>query len=78
MWKASQCAEKKNSIPVVAFGAGMLGKDSVKMKGYRVGLTNTLYEALQRKQKGGEAIVVYIDEYLTSKVNRLLHNIMRI
>lgn len=59
------CREK---VPLVVFGSGMVGKDQVKLKGLRVGVTGKLYEALKKRERRGDLIVVGIDEYLTSQV----------
>jgi hypothetical protein len=45
----------------------MKGKDSVKIKGHKVGLTGVLYKALKRKEKEGGLLVSYVDEFKTSK-----------
>lgn len=67
-WRPQRNTYDKEKIPVVAFGSGMLGKDSVKFKGHRTGITGVLYRALKRRERQGDVIVVTVDEFRTSKV----------
>lgn len=67
-WKPLEHHYNKNKLPVVAFGNGMFNKDSTRIKGCRTGVTGILYRQLKKKQRAGEALVVVVDEYKTSKV----------
>jgi hypothetical protein len=58
----------KGSVPLIAFGNGMFNKDHVAIKGHRVGLTNTLWQTLKHRQRRGDLLLAYVDEYKTSKV----------
>ncbi|GAA5813120.1 hypothetical protein MFLAVUS_006589 [Mucor flavus] len=49
-------------------GAGMFGKDNVKLKGNRSGVTGVLWCALKKREAEGGLIAVTIDEYLTSQI----------
>ncbi|KAI8391028.1 uncharacterized protein BYT42DRAFT_179490 [Radiomyces spectabilis] len=62
-WKPRAFADQNWLLPVVGFGAGMFGKDSIRFKGHRVGATRVLHEELTRRQKGGELLVVTVDEF---------------
>lgn len=46
----------------------MKGKDCVKLKGNRTGVTGILSCKLKEKEKSGDLIVVDIDEYKTSRI----------
>jgi hypothetical protein len=39
----------REKIPIVAFGSGIFGKDSMKFKVHRARVTGVLYRALKRK-----------------------------
>lgn len=67
-WKPLKFDYNKQLIPIIAFGNGMKGKDSVKIKGHQVGLTGVLFKHLKRRQVEGRLLVPYIDEYITSQV----------
>ena len=45
----------------------MFGKDSVKIKGVRTGVTGVLWRFLKRREKEGDLLAIEIDEYKTSK-----------
>ncbi|KAG1154867.1 hypothetical protein G6F37_009064 [Rhizopus arrhizus] len=59
--------ENKEKCPLVVFGAGVFGKDMVKMKGLRCGVIGKLFATLKKREAAGELIVVTIDEFKTSK-----------
>ncbi|KAI9486497.1 MAG: hypothetical protein EXX96DRAFT_549282 [Benjaminiella poitrasii] len=46
----------------------MFGKDLVRLKGLRCGVTGMFYQALKKRERAGDLMVVTIDEYLTSQV----------
>ncbi|KAI9469880.1 MAG: hypothetical protein EXX96DRAFT_587835, partial [Benjaminiella poitrasii] len=46
----------------------MFGKDLVRLKDLRCGVTGMFYQALKKREKAGDLVVVTIDEYLTSQV----------
>lgn len=52
---------------MIVFGDGMFGKDLVKLKGNRCGVTGKLWRALKKRERDGGLIAVTIDEYKTSK-----------
>lgn len=60
----------KNRLPIISFGNGMFGKDSVKLNGLRTGVTGILYRQLKTRQKSGDLLVLYVDEFRTSKVQQ--------
>jgi hypothetical protein len=46
----------------------MFGKDLVKLKGNRSGVTGILYHALKKREAVGDLLVLHIDEYKTSNI----------
>ncbi|KAI9473417.1 MAG: hypothetical protein EXX96DRAFT_577866, partial [Benjaminiella poitrasii] len=46
----------------------MFGKDLVRSKGMRCGVTGMFYQALKKRERTGDLVVMTIDEYLTSQV----------
>ncbi|KAI9477822.1 MAG: hypothetical protein EXX96DRAFT_568343, partial [Benjaminiella poitrasii] len=46
----------------------MFGKDLVRLKGLRCRVTGMFYQALKKRERAGDLVVVTIDEYLTSQV----------
>lgn len=65
---------EREEIPVVAFGSGMFGKDSVKFKGNRTEVTGILYRALKIRERQGNIIVIIVDQFRTSEVKALFSN----
>jgi hypothetical protein len=55
-------------MPLIVFGAGCHGKDSVRLKGHRNGITDKIYRRLKQRDRNGELLLLDIDEYRTSKV----------
>ncbi|KAI9475647.1 MAG: hypothetical protein EXX96DRAFT_574065 [Benjaminiella poitrasii] len=45
----------------------MFGKDLMRLKGLRCGVTGMFYQALKKRERAGDLVVVTIDEYLTSQ-----------
>ncbi|KAG0842259.1 hypothetical protein G6F18_002875 [Rhizopus arrhizus] len=66
-WWPLPFQENKEKCPLVVFGAGVFGKDMVKMKGLRCGVIGKLFATLKKREAAGELIVVTIDEFKTSK-----------
>ncbi|KAG1019468.1 hypothetical protein G6F26_010093 [Rhizopus arrhizus] len=66
-WKPLPFQENKEKYPLVVFGAGVFGKDMVKMKRLRCGVIGKLFATLKKREAAGELIVVTIDEFKTSK-----------
>lgn len=62
--------ELSSKVPLIVFGDGMFGKDNVKLKGNRCGVTDKLWKALKRREKSGNLVAVTVDEYLTSQICR--------
>lgn len=60
--------ELSSKVPLIVFGDGMFGKDNVKLKGNRCGVTGILWKALKRREKSGNLVAVTVDEYLTSQI----------
>ncbi|KAI7901585.1 uncharacterized protein BX663DRAFT_513372, partial [Cokeromyces recurvatus] len=54
----------------------MFGKDSVHLKGLRVGVTGVLYKQLKIRQKSGKLLLASVDELKTSKVQQDLPKIV--
>lgn len=77
-WKTNQFVQPKDKVPLVVFGAGMFGKDNVKIKGLRCGLVGKFYKALKRREAEGGLIVSTINEYNTSKLCSLCHSTLGI
>lgn len=50
----------------------MFGKDGVPLKGQRTGVVRIFYRELKKRESQGQAVIVTIDEYLTSQVRSLL------
>ncbi|ORE11873.1 hypothetical protein BCV72DRAFT_331883 [Rhizopus microsporus var. microsporus] len=67
-WKPAKFQTEREKVPLVVFGAGMFGKDSIKLKRNRCGATGVFWRALKRREAAGDLIAVTIDEYKTSKV----------
>ena len=61
-------------MPLIVFGAGMFGKNSMKLKGNRCGVTGVFWRAVKRREAAGDLIAVTIDEYKTSKVCNACNN----
>ncbi|KAI8971783.1 hypothetical protein BDF20DRAFT_838074 [Mycotypha africana] len=59
---------KEKRVPLVVFGDGMFGKDSVKLKGLRCDVVGALFRALKRREAAGNLLVLMIDEFKTSKI----------
>jgi len=55
-------------VPLIVFGTGMVGKDLVKLRGLRHGVTGMFYRTLKKREKEGELLVVPIDEFKTSRI----------
>ena len=55
-------------MPLIVFGTGMVGKDSVKLRGLRHGVTCMFYRTLKKREKEGELLVVPIDEFKTPRI----------
>ncbi|GAA5809410.1 hypothetical protein MFLAVUS_002818 [Mucor flavus] len=70
-WKPALYLESKTKIPLIVFGAGMFGKDAVKLKGHRCGIVGKLFRTLKRREAEGRLIVTTIDEFKTSKTCNL-------
>ncbi|KAG0825657.1 hypothetical protein G6F18_010297 [Rhizopus arrhizus] len=66
-WRPLPFQENKEKCPLVVLGAGVFGKDMVKMKGLRCGMIGKLFATLKKREAAGELIVVTIDEFKTSK-----------
>ncbi|CEG78374.1 hypothetical protein RMATCC62417_12992 [Rhizopus microsporus] len=58
----------KEMIPLVVFGAGMFGKDNVKLKGHRCGVVGKLLKTLKKRDAEDHLIAVTIDEFKASKI----------
>jgi hypothetical protein len=68
-WKPKRwLPQDKSKIPLIVFGDGVFGKDSVKMKGLRCGVVGILWKALKRREAEGGLLAVTIDEYKTSRL----------
>ena len=46
----------------------MFGKDAVKLKNNRTGVTGVLWRSLKKREREGGLIAITIDEYKTSKI----------
>ncbi|KAG0814600.1 hypothetical protein G6F17_003459 [Rhizopus arrhizus] len=66
-WRPLPFQENKEKCSLVVFGAGVFGKDMVKMRGLRCGVIGKLFATLKKCEAAGELIVVTIDEFKTSK-----------
>ncbi|KAG1307128.1 hypothetical protein G6F64_007054 [Rhizopus arrhizus] len=66
-WRHLPFQENKEKCPLVVFGAGVFGKDMIKMKGLQCGVIGKLFATLKKREAAGELIVVTIDEFKTSK-----------
>ncbi|GAA5815083.1 hypothetical protein MFLAVUS_008589 [Mucor flavus] len=70
-WKPAPYLESKTKISLIIFGAGMFGKDAVKLKGHRCGVVGKVFGTLERREAEGRLIVTTIDEFKTSKTCNL-------
>ncbi|CEP10059.1 hypothetical protein [Parasitella parasitica] len=59
--------QESKKISLIVFGAGMFGKDLVKLKGLRCGAVGKLFQTLKRREAKGKLIVTTINEFKTSK-----------
>ena len=50
-WRLSKFSFDTAKIPVITYEAGMKGKDPVKIKSQQVGLIESLYHLLKRREK---------------------------
>ncbi|KAG1351653.1 hypothetical protein G6F62_002919 [Rhizopus arrhizus] len=66
-WRPLPFQENKKKCSLVVFGAGVFGKDMVKMRGLPCGVIGKLFAKLKKCEAAGELIVVTIDEFKTSK-----------
>lgn len=66
-WKPLPYTENNRKVPLVVFGNGMFGKDLVKLRGNRCGVTGKLWMALKKQERECGHITVVIDEFNTSK-----------
>jgi uncharacterized membrane protein YoaK (UPF0700 family) len=57
------------TIPLVAFGAGMLHSNHHHIHGYPVGSTNVVRRHMLERQRRALCLVGHTDEYLTSQVS---------
>ena len=46
----------------------MFGKDLVKLKSNKCGVTGVLWRALKKREKEGDLLAVTIDEFMTSRI----------
>jgi sortase (surface protein transpeptidase) len=60
----------KKKMPLVVFGSAMFGKDDVRIKGHRHGITNMIFKQLKHRESLGELCLLTIDEYFTSQVHQ--------
>lgn len=51
----------------------MFGKDLVKLKGNRCGVTGIIWHALKEREKGEDFLVATIDEFMTSRICNLCY-----
>ncbi|PHZ11920.1 uncharacterized protein RHIMIDRAFT_20477 [Rhizopus microsporus ATCC 52813] len=65
---------EREKVPLVVFGARMFGKDSIKLKENRRGVTGVFWRALKRREAARDLIAVTIDEYKSSKVCNACNN----
>jgi hypothetical protein len=59
----------RTTLPLVAFGAGMLGTNHNHIHGYPVGSTNVIRRHLIERQRRALCLVGHTNEYLTSQVS---------
>ncbi|KAK9764552.1 hypothetical protein K7432_007851 [Basidiobolus ranarum] len=59
-WKPEKFNQDKNKPPIISFGNGMFGKDSVKIKGLRAGVTGVFWRQLKFRQRSGDLLLVYV------------------
>jgi hypothetical protein len=67
--KKSRLYYPKGKMPMVVFGSGMFGKDSIHFKGHRHGVVGKIYAHLKHRASLGELCLLNIDEYFTSQVS---------
>lgn len=67
-WRCPKATPDNNgAMPLLVFGAGMFGNEC-RYKGHRKTAVSKLWKSLKRREARGEALVLKIDEYLTSQV----------
>jgi transposase len=54
-------------MPLITFGAGMIGKYLVKLRGLRHGVTGVFYRTLKKHGKEGKLLVVPINGFKTPR-----------
>lgn len=69
-WKKEPFFHDKKKLPLISFGNGMFNKNQVIIKNHRTGVTDVFYRQLRRRQKNGDLLLTYVDEFRTSKVIR--------
>ena len=72
--EARKVPNGKRESAYIVFGAGMFGKNSIKLKGNKCGVTGVSWRAVKRREAAGDLIAVTIDEYNTSKVCNACNN----
>ncbi|CEP17611.1 hypothetical protein [Parasitella parasitica] len=66
--KPAKFHQYTNKVPLIVFGSGMFGKDSVKLKGNKTGVTDILWRAIKKREKEGDLLAITIDEFKTSRI----------
>ncbi|OAD76351.1 hypothetical protein PHYBLDRAFT_166323 [Phycomyces blakesleeanus NRRL 1555(-)] len=69
-WKKVLVSKKKlkcdpTKLPIIVFSTGMKSKDAVEFKENCVGIVGFFYGALKNRQKGGDLLVVDVNEFQT-------------
>lgn len=67
-WRPEQFQHHKDTFPIISFGNGMFGKDSVKFNGHRIGVTGALWRQLKSRQKSGDLLLAIVDKFRNSEV----------
>lgn len=67
-WRPAKFEQDMRKVPLIIFGDGMFGKDSVKLKGNRTGVTGVLWRAIKKREREGDLLAITIDEFKTSRI----------
>ncbi|KAG1441212.1 hypothetical protein G6F56_011583 [Rhizopus delemar] len=67
-WRPLEYEESPKKVPLIIFGDGMFGKNVVKLKNNRTGVTGVFWRSLKKREREGGLIAITIDEYKTSKI----------
>ncbi|KAI9484080.1 MAG: hypothetical protein EXX96DRAFT_606993, partial [Benjaminiella poitrasii] len=67
-WRICYLMMEQNMTSKKVFSSELFGKDPIKLKGNKAGVTGVLCRVLKRREAAGDLIVLTISEYKTSRI----------